>query len=106
MVIEKQHLEGDRSMKLFGRTALFTIFLVGLAMSVVFPYGLGFAVFLWAIALIGAVCGVGIVCYGLLKDLLGRTATFGYTPTLSYMAGKKTRKKKEDVSSDEEKKDN
>ena len=102
MVIQKQQMEGDRSLKLWGRTALFTVFLAGLALSVAFPYGIGFAVFLWAIALIGAVCGVGVICYGLLKDILGRTATFQYTPTLSYMTGKKTRKKKED----KEKKDN
>ena len=105
MVIKNQQAEGDRSMKLFGRTALFTLFLVGLALSAAFPYGIGFAVFLWAIALIGAACGVGIICYGLLKDMLGRTATFGYAPNLSYMTGKKTKKKKEDVSSDEQEKD-
>lgn len=106
MVIENRHDGGDRRLKLFGRTALFTLFLVGLTLSVVFPYGIGFAAFLGAIALVGAVGGVGIICYGLLKDILGRTATFGYTPNLSYMAGKKTRKKKEEASTDEKKKEN
>lgn len=106
MVIENRHDVGDRSLKLFGRTALFTLFLVGLTLSVVFPYGIGFAAFLGAIALVGAVGGVGVICYGLLKDILGRTATFGYTPNLSYMAGKKTRKKREEASTDEKKKEN
>ena len=59
MVIENLHDGGDRSLKLFGRTALFTLFLVGLTLSVVFPYGIGFAAFLGAIALVGAVGGVG-----------------------------------------------
>lgn len=106
MVIQKQQMEGDRRLKLWGRTALFTLFLVGLALSVVFPYGLGLAVFLWIVALAGAVFGVSLICFGLLKDLLGRTATFGYTPAMSYMAGKKTKKKKEEESPDEESKDN
>jgi hypothetical protein len=105
MVIENGHDVGDRSLKLVGRIALFTVFLVGLTLSVVFPYGIGFAAFLGAIALVGAVCGVVAICYGLLKDILGRTATFGYTPNLSYMAGKKSRKKREEASEDEEKKD-
>ncbi len=105
MVIENRHDGRDRSLKLFGRTALFTLFLVGLTLSVVFPYGIGFAAFLGVIALVGAVGGVGIICYGLLKDILGRTATFGYTPNLSYMAGKKTRKKREEASTDEKKKE-
>lgn len=105
MVIGNRHDAGDRSLKLLGRTALFTVFLAGLILSVVFPYGIGFAAFLGAIALVGAVCGVGAICYGLLKDILGRTATFGYSPNLSYMAGKKSRKKREEATGEEEKKD-
>jgi hypothetical protein len=103
MVIENRQIGGDRSLRLFGRTALFTLFLVGLALSVVFPYGIGFAAFVGAIALAGAVCGVGAICYGLLKDILGRTATFGYAPNMSYMAGKKTKKKRAEASTDEQK---
>lgn len=105
MVAEKQHMEGDRRMKFLGKTALFGIFLVGLALSVAFPYGIGFAVFLWALALIGAVCGVSIICYGLLKDLLSGTATFAYKPTTAYLTGKKTKKKRENESPDEERKE-
>jgi len=104
MVIENRQIGGDRSLKLFGRTALFTLFLVGLTLSVVFPYGIGFAAFVVAIALVGAVAGVGVICYGLLKDILGRTATFGYTPNMSYMAGKKTKKKRAESSDDDQKK--
>lgn len=106
MVIQKQ-LGGEKNVKLWAKTALFTLFLIGLALSVAFPYGIGFVVFLWIIALAGAVCGVGIICYGLLKDILSRTATFQYTPTVSYMTGKKTKKKKkEEVTRDEESTDN
>jgi hypothetical protein len=106
MVTQKHQVEGDRRMKLWGKTALISFFLMWLTLSVVFPYGIGFAVFLWALALLGVVCGVGIICYGLLKDLLSGIATFGYKPTTAYMAGKKTKKKEEDESSDEQREDN
>lgn len=112
MVIQNQHIEGENKMSggntrigLWGRTALFILFLFGLALSVVFPYGIGFAVFLWIIALTGAVLGVCLVCYGLLKDILGRTATFGYTPNMSYMNGKKTKKRRDEKTLEEKRKD-
>ncbi len=73
-----------------------TLFLFALALSVVFPYGLGVAVFAWGIALVGALFGVGFACYLLLKELLGRPATFGYAPTTAYLAGKKTKKRQDE----------
>ncbi len=90
---------------LSGPIPLVTLFLFALALSVVFPYGLGVAIFAWGIALIGALVGVGFACYLLLKELLGRPATFGYAPTAAYLAGKKTKKARKAESSDEEKKD-
>ena len=87
---------------LSGPIPLFTLFLFALALSVVFPYGLGVAVFAWGIALVGALFGVGFACYLLLKELLGRPATFGYAPTAAYLAGKKTKKARKIESSDEE----
>jgi len=87
---------------LSGPIPVFTLFLFALALSVVFPYGLGIAVLAWVIALVGAVLGVGYASYILLKELLGKTATFGYAPTAAYLAGKKTKKARKAGSSDEE----
>lgn len=85
------------------RVSVFILILFGVALSAVFPYGIGLAVVAWVIALIGALIGVGFATYTLLKELLGKTATFGYAPTAAYMAGKKTKKKKaEDPSEDKE----
>ncbi len=88
---------------LSGPIPLFTLFLFALALSVVFPYGLGLAVFAWVIALVGALFGVGFASYLLLKELLGKTTTFGYAPTAAYLAGKKMKKTKTTGSSEEEK---
>ena len=90
---------------LSGPIPIVTLFLFALALSVVFPYGLGLAIFAWGIALVGALFGVGFACYLLLKELLGRPATFGYAPTAAYLAGKKTKKTRKAEVSDEEKKD-
>jgi hypothetical protein len=87
------------------RIPVVILILFGLALSAAFPYGLGLAVLVWAIALIGALFGVGFASYLLLKELLGKTATFGYAPTTAYMAGKKTKKSRKEESVDEDKKD-
>ncbi len=86
-----------------GRTALIVLGIFAFVLSVAFPYGMGLFVFGWAIALIGALCAVAIACYSLLKDLFGRTATFGYAPTAAYMSGTKAKKRNKKESSDEEK---
>jgi len=65
--------------------------LVVLALSVVFPYGIGVAVFAWVIALAGALLGAGYATYLLLKESLGKTMIFGYSPAAAYLAGKKTK---------------
>jgi hypothetical protein len=95
---------GSKRGLLGGRKPLVILFLFGLALSVVFPYGLGIAVLAWVIALVGAVMGVGYASYLLLKELLGKTGTFGYAPTAAYLAGKKTKKTRKAGSSDEEEK--
>ena len=77
-----------------GRTAFIVLGIFAFVLSLAFPYGMGLVVFGWAIALIGALCAVGIACFSLLKDLFGRTATFGYAPTTAYMSGTKTKKRK------------
>ncbi len=95
-----------------GRMAFIVLGIFGFLLAVAFPYGMGLVVFAWAIALIGALCAVGIACYSLLKDLFGRTATFGYAPTTAYMSGTKTKKRNQQkalkqtkTSADEEKKE-
>jgi hypothetical protein len=70
--------------------AILTLFV--LALSVVFPYGIGVAVFAWVIALAGALLGAGFATYLLLKELISKTGTFGYSPAAAYLAGKKTNK--------------
>ncbi len=72
--------------------AALTVF--ALALSVAFPYGIGVAVFVWVIALTGALLGAGFATYLLLKESLGKTAIFGYSPAAAYLAGKKTKKER------------
>ncbi|HMK55196.1 MAG TPA: hypothetical protein VK448_01005 [Dissulfurispiraceae bacterium] len=84
---------------------LIPIFLIGLGLSMAFPYGVGFVCFIVLIALSGALYAAGSASIRLFKELFGRTATFGYAPTTAYMTGKKTRKAARDSGSDEKKKD-
>lgn len=106
--LKGEHMQNkpNRLLKLTGQAGLFMLFLLGLGLSVAFPFGMGVVAFFWIIALAGSISAVSLVCYRLLKDLLGATATFGYTPTTAYMAGKKTKKTKEEESPDEEKNNN
>lgn len=87
-----------------GKIALAILMLAGLALSMAFPYGIGFVVFVWVIVLAGALSAVAFLSFGLLKDMLSKTATFGYTPTTAYMAGKKIKARRKKETSDEEKK--
>ena len=100
--------EGQPSRKkglLSGRTAITMLILFGLLLAVAFPFGLGVVVFIWIIALIGAIAGAGFAFITLLKELLGKTPAFGYAPTTAYMAGKKMKKKAKEGPADEQKKD-
>src|SRR5271157_123275 len=91
---EEEHMKTIKKNGLMsGRTALIILGIFGFALSVAFPYGMGLVVFAWAVALIGALCVAGIACFSLIRDLFGRTATFGYTPTTAYMPGKKMKKR-------------
>ncbi len=81
-----------KTVLLAGPKPLLILFLFVVALSVVFPYGVGVAVFVWGIALTGALIGAGFASYLLLKEFLGKTAIFGYAPTAAYLAGKKTSK--------------
>lgn len=79
---------------------LFVLALFGVALSAAFPYGLGLAVVAWVIALAGAIFGAGFATYSLLKELLGKNATFGYAPSAAYMAGKQMKKKRTEDAKD------
>lgn len=79
--------------KIWMRAALFIAFLFALALSVIFPFGMGVVIFVWVIAVAGALFGAGLMCFSLVKSMFGKTATFGYAPTTAYMTGKKTRKR-------------
>ncbi len=74
--------------------ALIPIVLIGLALSMAFPYGAGFLVFITLLALSAAVYAAGAATARLMKEMLGKNANFGYSPTTAYMAGKKTTKKR------------
>jgi hypothetical protein len=82
---------------------LIPLFLLGLALSMAFPYGVGFVAFLCIIALTGAIYAAGFASIKIFKEMIGRTATFGYAPTTAYMTGKKTKKTRKDEASEEEK---
>ncbi len=86
-----------------GPTALSILTLLALGLSVAFPYGVGLAVFVWGIALVGALLGAGLACFTLVKHIFGRIATFGYAPTTAYMTGKKMKRRMREEPRDEEK---
>ncbi|MCK9419076.1 MAG: hypothetical protein M0R70_06835 [Nitrospirae bacterium] len=88
MQLQKNRKQGLRS----GPIPFATLTIFVLALSVVFPYGLGVAVIAWVIALAGALLGVGYATYVVLKESLGKTGTFGYSPAAAYLAGKRTKK--------------
>ncbi|HTZ17361.1 MAG TPA: hypothetical protein VMB78_02875 [Dissulfurispiraceae bacterium] len=83
---------------------LVPLFLLGLGLSMAFPYGVGFILFISLIALMGAIYAASFASIRIFREMLGRNATFGYAPTTAYMTGKKTKKAKKAASSDEENK--
>jgi len=102
--VQGERIQLQKRGSLSKRIPVVILVLFGLALSVAFPYGIGLAVLVWAIALIGALFGVGFASYLLLKELLSKTTTFGYAPTTAYMAGKKAKKGRKEESVYEEKK--
>ena len=84
---------------------LIPLFVLGLGLSMAFPYGVGFAAFIVLIALGGALYAAGSASIKLFKEMFGRTATFGYSPTTAYMTGKKTKKTANEAESEEDNRD-
>jgi hypothetical protein len=85
-------LPGDRSETYFRLPQsylLIPLLLVGLALSTAFPYGMGFMLFISLVALGGACYVAGSASLRIMKEMLGRTAVFGYAPTTAYMTGTK-----------------
>lgn len=98
--------EGTRKNGLLsGRSAVVMLVLFGLALSIAFPYGLGLVVFAAIIVLTGAVYAAGYACYSLVKDMLSKGVSFGYTPASAYMTGKKIKTRVKAGTAVEEKKD-
>lgn len=76
------------------KAVLIILAIIGFVMSVAFPYGLGLVAFVAFVAIAGALGVAGYACYGLVRDMFGKAAIFGYNPANAYMTGAKTRKKK------------
>jgi hypothetical protein len=75
-------------------------------LSAAMPLGLGVVALVWALALGGAVAGASVICYKLVKDMVTGAATFGYAPTMAYLAGKRSVKtKKEETKEEKNQKD-
>jgi len=79
---------------------LIPLFILGLALSMAFPYGVGFVMFICLIALMSAVYAASFATVRILREMLGKNATFGYAPTTAYMTGKKTKRAKKTESAD------
>ena len=76
--------------------------LLTLGLPMVIPFRTEFMIIALVVATILALYAAESVCSVLIKKILGKTATFGYAPTTSYMAGKKTKKiRKENFLGDE-----
>jgi hypothetical protein len=80
--------------RVFQITIISLVLLVGLVLSVVFPFGVGVMLFLGLLVVAGALLAVGVSCVKLFKAILGPSVTFSYRPNMSYLAGRKTAGKK------------
>ena len=92
--LQKDGTMPQKKSLLSGQKPIVVLIFFALALSVVFPYGLGIAVLAWVIALTGALIGVGYASYLLLKELFSKSGSFSYAPTAAYLAGKNLKKKK------------
>jgi hypothetical protein len=99
--LQKDGTEPQKKSLLSGQKPIVVLIFFALALSVVFPYGLGIAVLAWVIALTGALIGVGYASYLLLKELFSKSGSFSYAPTAAYLAGKNLKKKKNTISVDD-----
>jgi hypothetical protein len=84
---------------------LIPLFLIGLGLSMAFPYGVGFVAFIVLIALSGALYAAGSSSIKIFREMFSKSAAFGYAPTTAYMAGKKTKKSAKEAVSEENNKD-
>jgi hypothetical protein len=76
--------------------------LLTLGLPMVIPFRTEFMIIALVVATILALYVAESVFSVLVKKILGKTATFGYAPTTSYLAGKKTKKiRKENFLGDE-----
>ena len=98
---ESRNLQPEKKGLRLGKTPIAVLIFFALALSVIFPYGLGIAVLAWVIALTGALIGVGYASYLLLKELFSKSGSFSYAPTAAYLAGKNLKKKRNTIPSDE-----
>jgi len=80
---------------------LIPILLLGLFLSMALPYGMGVLAFIVLIILSATLYTAGLASLRLFKEMLGKSATFDYTPTTAYMTGKKSKKKNKDDEADE-----
>jgi hypothetical protein len=101
--MQKDGTQPQKKGLLSGQKPIVVLIFFALALSVVFPYGLGIAVLAWVIALTGALIGVGYASYLLLKELFSKSGSFGYAPTAAYLAGKKMKKRRTSDPSDDAK---
>lgn len=82
---------------------LIPLLLLGLFLSMALPYGMGVLAFIVIIILTATLYTAGLASLRLFKEMLGKTATFDYTPTKAYMTGKKTKKTNKEAKETENK---
>jgi hypothetical protein len=75
-----------------------------LGLPMVIPFRAEFMIIALVVATILALYVAELGFSVLIKRILGKTATFGYAPTTSYLAGKKTKKTRKESFSEEENK--
>ncbi len=95
--------KGEIYFKLPESYLLIPMLLLGLFLSMALPYGMGVVAFIAIIILTATLYTAGLASLRLFKEMLGKTATFDYTPTTAYMAGKKTKKTNKEVKETENK---
>jgi len=76
--------------------------LLALGLPMIIPVRTEFVVIALVVATILAFYVAGIGFSVLIQKILGKTATFGYAPTTSYLAGKKMKKNRKESLSEEE----
>jgi len=79
----------------FSETCLLVLLpAIAIAIPMVLPLQTGYMVAIFSVALALSLCVAGYACWMLIGKILGRSATFGYRPTTSYLAGNKRKNKR------------